>query len=51
MDFAKHHITEGPLGFPLTDRQAKNLDTLLKNLPKSKEYEYKKTVFHKAPPS
>jgi hypothetical protein len=37
----------GPLGFPLTDTQAFNLDAILKNLPKSKEYEYRKTVLHK----
>jgi len=42
-------LTTGPLGFPLTDKQAINLDALLKALPKSKEFEYKKTVFAKAP--
>jgi hypothetical protein len=39
----------GPLGFPLSEKQARNLDTLLKALPKSKEFEYRKTVFLKAP--
>jgi hypothetical protein len=48
MDFLKTYGTPGPLGFPMTDRQARNLDILLKQLPKGKEYEYKKTVFHKA---
>jgi len=38
---------EGPLGFPMTDKQARNLDTLLKAMPKSKEFEYRKTVFAK----
>jgi hypothetical protein len=31
----------GPLGFPLSDKQARNLDTLLKAVPKSKEFEYR----------
>jgi hypothetical protein len=37
----------GPLGFPLSEKQARNLDTLLKALPKSKEFDYRKTVFLK----
>src|ERR1019366_2467985 len=40
---------QGPLGFPLTEKQTRNLDTLLKALPKSKEFECQKTVFLKAP--
>jgi hypothetical protein len=46
-----HHAygVEGPLGFPLTDKQARNLDTLLKVLPKSSEFGYRKTVLVKAP--
>jgi hypothetical protein len=40
---------EGPLGFPLTEKQARNLDALLKLLPNTKEYEYRKTLFAKAP--
>ena len=40
----------GPLGFPLSEKQARNLDTLLKALPKSKEFEYRKAVFIGAPP-
>lgn len=47
--FHKSYGTEGPLGFPLSEKQARNLDTLLKALPKSKEFEYRKTVFLKAP--
>ena len=39
----------GPLGFPLSEMQARNLDILLKALPKSKEFEYRKTVFLNAP--
>jgi hypothetical protein len=49
MDFLKTYGTEGPLGFPMTDKQARNLDILLKQLPKTKEFAYKKTVFAKAP--
>src|ERR1039457_6209023 len=45
----KSYGPEGPLGFPLSEKQARNLDTLLKALPKSKEFEYRKTVFLKAP--
>jgi hypothetical protein len=41
--------TEGPLGFPMTDRQARAVELLLKSLPKSKEYEYRKAVCLKAP--
>ena len=40
---------EGPLGFPMLDRQARQLDTLLKALPKSKEHAYRKAVVAKAP--
>ena len=39
----------GPLGFSLSEKQARNLDILLKALPQSKEFEYRKTVFLKAP--
>lgn len=41
--------TEGPLGFPMLDRQARQLDTLLKSLPKSKDHAYRKAVVAKAP--
>src|SRR5262249_8114633 len=41
--------TEGPLGFPMLDRQAKQLDALLKALPKSKEHAYRKAVTPKPP--
>ena len=33
---------EGPLGFPMQDRQATVVDTLLKSLPKGKEFEYRR---------
>ena len=41
--------TEGPLGFPMLDRQARQLDTLLKALPKTTEHAYRKAVTAKAP--
>jgi hypothetical protein len=50
MDFLKtYYQTEGPLGFPMTEKQARNLDILLKQLHMGKEFAYKKTVFAKAP--
>jgi hypothetical protein len=33
---------EGPLGFPMTDRQAIALDAIIKSLPKSDEFRYRK---------
>jgi hypothetical protein len=41
--------TEGPLGFPMTDRTARTLDTLLRSLPATPEYEYRHHVVAKAP--
>ena len=41
--------TEDPLGFPMPDRQARQLDTLLKALPRSKEHTYRKAVTAKSP--
>jgi hypothetical protein len=48
-DFLKQYGTEGPLGFPLPDKQARTLDTLLTALPRAKEYEYRKAVSPRAP--
>jgi hypothetical protein len=36
--------TEGPLGFPLTDRQAIALDTILKALPRDEAFRYRKAT-------
>jgi hypothetical protein len=49
--FLKQHYgpSEGPLGFPLLDKQAQVLETLLKTLPKTQEYAYRKAVVPKAP--
>jgi hypothetical protein len=48
--FPKNYGTsEGPLGFPMTDRAARAVDTLLRALPKTKEYEYRKAVSARAP--
>jgi hypothetical protein len=41
--------TEGPLGFPLTDRQAIALDAILKALPKDDAFRYRKAVITKGP--
>ena len=49
-DFLKTHYgpVEGPLGFPMPDRAARTLDTLLKSLPRTPEYEYRHLVTAKA---
>lgn len=39
----------GPLGFPMTDRQAFALDALLKALPKDAAYAYRKAVIERGP--
>ena len=41
--------TLGPLGFPQPDKQARVLDTLLKSLPRTKEYEFRHALTTKAP--
>ena len=41
--------TIGPLNFPQTDRAASALDAVLRALPKTREYEYRKAVSAKAP--
>lgn len=50
-DFLKQHYgtTEGPLGFPQTDRQAQALDGVLKQLPKDSTFNYRKLSVEKAP--
>src|ERR1700688_4915084 len=48
-EYRKEFGTEGPLGFPMLDRQARQLDMLLKTLPRSREYEYRHAVIAKAP--
>jgi hypothetical protein len=51
----KPHLTQyygttiGPLNFPQSDRAARALDTLLRALPHTPEYEYRKAVSAKAP--
>jgi hypothetical protein len=40
---------EGPLGFPMQDRQAQALDAILKALPKEPAYAYRKTIVAKGP--
>jgi hypothetical protein len=41
--------TEGPLGFPLTDRQAIALDAILKALPKDDAFRYRKATVARGP--
>ena len=41
--------TSGPLGFPMSDKAARALDALLKSLPKTKDYEYRKSLVARAP--
>jgi hypothetical protein len=42
-------MTEGPLGFPMPDKSARAVDALLKSLPKTKDYEYRKTLVGRPP--
>ena len=42
-----HTSTEGPLGFPLTDRQAIALEHILKSLPKDDSFKYRKSLVTK----
>lgn len=49
MHFLKHHYgTEGPLGFPMPDRAAQALDAILKTLPRTDEFAYRKIVSEKS---
>ena len=49
MPFSKHYgDTEGPLGFPMTDKAAQAVAAILRELPQAKEYEYRKTVMPQA---
>jgi hypothetical protein len=41
--------TEGPLGFPVTERQAIALDTILKALPKDDAFRYRKATVARGP--
>ena len=42
-------LIEGPLGFPMPDKAARAVDALLKTLPKTKDYEYRKTLVSRPP--
>jgi hypothetical protein len=50
-NFLKTHYgnTEGPLGFPLTDKQAFALEAVLKALPREDAFRYRKLVVGKGP--
>lgn len=41
--------TEGPLGFPLTDRQAFAVDAILRGLPRDETFAYRKAVIERGP--
>ena len=41
--------TEGPLGFPMLDKQAQALESILKDLPRDDAFKYRKTQIFKAP--
>src|SRR5207245_2080980 len=44
-----HATTEGPLGFPVTDRQAFALDAILKALPQEQVFHYRKAQLAQGP--
>src|SRR5437879_217884 len=39
--------TEGPLGFPMTDRQAAAVEQIVKSLPRDEVFRYRKSVIAK----
>ncbi len=49
MDYLKQHYgsAEGPLGFPMQDRQALVVDSIMKSLPKGKDFEYRRIANEK----
>jgi hypothetical protein len=42
-------LIEGPLGFPMPDKAARAVDALLRTLPKTKDYEYRKSLVSRPP--
>jgi hypothetical protein len=44
----QHGKTEGPLGFPMTDKAARAVETILRELPRTKEYAYRKAMLPQA---
>jgi hypothetical protein len=45
----QYYDTEGPFGLPMRDQQARDLETLLKQLPREKSFEPQKALVEKAP--
>src|SRR5262249_34175418 len=43
-EFTFRALAQGPLGFPMPDRAALEVDQVLRTLPKTKEYEYRHLV-------
>ncbi len=49
-EFLKQYFdTEGPFGIPMKDRQARTVDSLVRTLPRSEEFRYRKAVLSRAP--
>jgi hypothetical protein len=46
---ASYGVAEGPLGFPMPDKAARAVDALLRTLPKTKDYEYRKALVSRPP--
>src|SRR5262249_27032499 len=49
MTHLKQYGPEGPLGFPLADGQCRAVESLLRSLPRGKEYDYRHAVNAQAP--
>ena len=47
--FPSYGQSEGPLGFPMPDKAAHAVDALLRALPKTKDYEYRKSLVSRPP--
>src|SRR5438034_215507 len=52
MNWLKQHYgsAEGPLGFPMTDKQAFALEAIIKSLPEDNAYAYRKVIVGEAGP-
>ena len=50
MNWLKQHYgsAEGPLGFPMTDKQAFALEAIIKSLPEDNAYAYRKVIVGEA---
>jgi hypothetical protein len=49
-EFLKQYFdTEGPFGIPMKDRQARSVESLVRALPRSEEFRYRKAALGRAP--